>query len=818
MKAAPIQRDPNARKIYQGSKPLLKISHSKKVQNDFRHSKDVMDFYIESTFFSDQYNTKSGNYRDMYVLYDAYNNRIPDSYFHYVTNPLSSKRSEHRSYPARIRPYSIIRPNVDLLLGEWDKRPKKYTVTVNNPDTVNIMEELLYEAILNTLQARFVQEVENIQGVEQAPQEQQETPEEVKNKFLSNYKDERAAWGQETLNRLDDDLQVNEQLARMFKDYVIAGEAHSEKGIDRGDMYYERVSPMDIDFDKSPDLEYIEDASWVVRRKFMTPSDVVNQFYDELKSKDVDTLETHDATLPFHSTYFNNMFGNVYRNEEDLRRAKIIVYHVVWRYYKKIGFIKMLNPITGEIEEAEVDETYKKTGMELSLEWVWVTEFWEGYRIDTPNIASNPTSSIDAETLYMGIRPIPYQRTKYNGFSENKNPYNGIRFSDTHSRNISIVELGMPYQVMYMILHYRLEMTIAKSKGKILLLDKNVIPNSKGWDEEKFFYWAEANGYAIIDRSQRGVDKSMNQYSAIDMGLYDHIDNLTKIMEYIRREWDQVIGFTPQRKGQTSASETASGIDAARYQSSIISERLFTTFDEFIRRERQGLLDISKFAYLEGRKAISYSDDMRASMLEIDPAIYMESEFDVHVSNSGQDLRNLEMMKAQAQQFASQGAKPSMVAEILEADNISKLKNILRQAEAQEIAAAERREMTAEKMEMQRLKIEEAFKEMEARFDIMLQDHKFDRQEGIEHIKGQYSLADTNTPGDTLDPLALEETMQKREELAQKDKQEREKLLVQDRMNQRDNETRKYVADQQVKVAKENQTKAELKSKGKTSS
>jgi hypothetical protein len=817
MKAAPIQRDPNTRKPYQGSKPLLKISHSKKVTGDYRHTKDVMDFYIESTFFSDQYNTKSGNYRDLYVLYDAYNNRIPESYFNYVTNPLASTRSEHSNYPARIRPYSIIRPNVDLLLGEWDKRPKQYTVTVHNADSVNIMEELLYEAVLNTLQARFVQEVQAIQGEQQQPQKEQESPEEIKDKFLSGYKDQRAIWGQETLSSMDDELHVEEEMARMFKDYVIAGETYSQKGIDRGDMLYERVSPMDIDYDKSPDLEYIEDASWVVRRKFMTPSDVVNQFYDELKSKDVDTLETHDATLPFHSTYFNNMFGNTYRNEEDLRRAKIIVYHVVWRYYKKIGFIQVYNQLTGEIEEAEVDENYKKTGKELSLEWVWITEFWEGYRIDTPNITSNPASSVDAEIIYLGMRPIPYQRTKYNGFSENKNPYNGIRFSDVHSRNISIVELGMPYQIMYMILHYRLELTIAKSKGKIMLLDKNVIPNTKGWDEEKFFYWAEANGFALIDRSQRGVDKSMNQYAAIDMGLYDHIDNLIKIMEYVRQEWDNVIGFTPQRKGQTSASETASGIDAARYQSSIISERVFTSFDEFMRRERQGLLDISKFAYLEGRKAVGYSSDMRKTMLEIDPAIYMESEFNVHVSNSGKDLRNLEMMKAQAQQFASQGASPSMVAEILQSDNISKLKEILKQAELREMQAAERREMNAENMEMQRLKIEESFKEMESRFEMILQDHKYDREEGIAHIKGQYALADTNTPGDELDPLALEQTLQNREKIAQDARLKDKEINLKDKISQRQEQTRKYVADKQLQVARENKTQHELKTKQKTS-
>ena len=814
MKPAPIQRDSSNRKPYQGSKPLLKISNHRKINNKFAHTKNVIDFYIESTFFNDQSNIKSGNYRDIYVLYDAYNNKIPESYFNYVTNPLSSTNPQYSNFPARIRPYSILRPNIDLLLGEYDKRPKNYTVVVTNQDTTNIMEDLLYEATLNTLQQRFVNELNKIKGVETGQESQeQETPQEVKDKFVSNYKDERAIWGQDTLERLDNELQVPEQQARMFKDYVIAGETYSVKGVDKGNMLYERVSPLDIDYDKSPDNEYVEDASWVVRRKSMTPSDVVNLFYDELKNKDIDTLEEHDSAMPFQSTYFNNLFGNTYRNEEDLRRSKVVVYHTVFRYYKKVGFVIYLDE-NGELQEMEVDESYKKTGQELSIEWIWVTEFWEGYRIDTPNITSNPvTQTTGGEILYTNIRPIPYQRTKFNGFSTNKNPYNGIRFSDTHSRNISILELGMPYQILYIILHYRLELTIAKSKGKILLLDKNVVPNSKGWDEEKFFYWAEANSFALIDRSQRGVDKSMNQYSAIDMGLLDHIDNLIKIMEFVRMEWDQVVGITPQRKGQVAASETASGVNAARYQSSVISERVFTSFDEFLRKERQGLLDVSKFAYLEGRKSVGYSDDMRNAMLEIDPAIYMEAEFDVHVSNSGKDLNNLEMMKAQAQQFASQGARPSVVAEILEADNISKLKQILKQAEQREMESAEKRELQVEEMETKRLEIEKAYNELKAEFEILIQDHKYDREEDIQHIKGQYALADTNTPGDALDPLALEQAMQKRDELIQ-DKEIKEKEITsKEKIAKNKDDTTKYVADTTLKVAKENKNQFDSKKK-----
>ena len=41
----------------------------------------------------------------------------------------------------------------------------------------------------------------------------------------------------------------------------------------------------------------------------------------------------------------------------------------------------IINPETGMPEEYQVDETYKETGNELDVEWKWIIEVWEGYRI-----------------------------------------------------------------------------------------------------------------------------------------------------------------------------------------------------------------------------------------------------------------------------------------------------------------------------------------------------------------------------------------------------------------------------------------------------
>lgn len=829
MVKAPIQRDPAPKRtIFKGGKPLLRVSEAKKKAKDYAHCKDIVDFFINATYFNDVFGQRNSNFRDLYVLYNVYNNIIPEEYFDYVVNPLNSTKKQHRSFPARIRPYNIIRPNCDLLFGEFDKRPKNYTVWVGDTEALNNAEDQLYKVILSAIQQQFINTVNEEGGETGIDSQPIEPPAKIKAKFLSNYKDERAVWGQANLTEIDHQVQAEEQFARMFKDYVIAGECYSLKRVHRGCITYERVSPMDIDYDKSPDNRYIEDAAWVVRRKYVLPSDVISQFYDELKNDEVDSLEEQDSTLPFTVPYFNTLFGNTYRKEEDLRRVKLTQYHVTWKFYKKTGILTYPDPITGESQEIEVDENYKvNPAAGESVEWMWIPEWWESYRVDAPNISANPKANSTDDIIYLGTRRIEEQRNQEYDFGYCKGPYNGFRFSDTHAKNTSIVELGLPYQIMYIILHYRLELALAKSKGKIALLDINTIPNTKGWDEEKFFYWSEANGFALLNRNQLGVDKGWNQYQVLDLSLFEHIANLIKIMDYVRQEWDQLVGFTPERKGQTAASSTASGIDAARYQSSVISERLFASFDEFIRTERQGLLDLSKFTDLSGRKAIFYGDDMQSAMLNIDPARYTETTFNVHVSNSSSDLEDVKLMKEQAANFAAQGAKPSVIAEIIQAKNIAKLKSVLKNMEAEEMEAAAKQTENEAALTERQIEIEQAYKEIEYKFDSLLAAQKLDGEKELAHIKGQYALADTNTPGDidTLDPLAAEEAMLAREELIHKKNAdltklslENKKIEAQKEINREKMRSEKYKADISLKVARENKTKAELAKKNSSTS
>jgi hypothetical protein len=420
--------------------------------------------------------------------------------------------------------------------------------------------------------------------------------------------------------------------------------------------------------------------------------------------------------------FFNYLTGSI-TNYTD--KNKVPVYHVQWKGRKKIGFLSYLDLETFQMVEEVVDENYiidRERGEQV--EWRWVNEVYEGWRL-TDNIFAN-------------MQPCEIQRNEMNNHSSCKLSYNGRKYSDTHSENLSVLEIGIPFQIMYILTTYTLEKTIAKSKGKIVLMDQNSIPDDGEWDEEKFFYYAEALGYALIDRSQPGVDKTWNQYQVLDMSLFDQIKQLIELLQYYKQQWDDVIGISRQRKGETMASDGQGVNERAVFQSTVITDMIFLGFEEFTQRELQGLMDLSKYTTAKGIKAIYNDDDYGTALMEIMPGD-LDEDLGVFVTNAAEELRKLTEMKQYAQAMIQNGARASTVLEVVDSINVAELKQKLRQIEDIQMQMEQQQqgaEFDAQAAADQRNMRIMAYEKLLDRENM---DAEYDRKEDLEYIKGTFN-------------------------------------------------------------------------------
>lgn len=623
-------------------------------------------------------------------LYDYYNGVIDEEDYNYVLKPYGKTR---KNFPSKLRNYPIIKPVIDLLLGEKSKRPLEFTVTVQNSDSISIKEETLKQLMLTNIKAKFLSELAK-QG--QLPEgmevEEPPLPKQIQEEFNRSYVDSRAIRGQAALNYIMYFTEFYDKLQKQFFHFLVTGECYSHKGVRRNEPFYEVINPLDVDFDKDPDIDFVEDGDWAILRKYAHASTIIDNLGDFLTDDQILQLETptHTAAQAYllYRAEAAGADDNIYRN----RLVEVVT--VYWKSRKRVGFVTYDDPNTGNQETFDVDEDYKLPkelkDLGAKIEWEWVNEVWEGTRVDG--------------LYYIKMRPYVNQRNSLDNPSICKLPINGRKYSDINSQNVSLISLGIPYQLNYNIYKYRLELAIARSKDIVAQFDINMIP--KNWDMDKFMHYVEGTGIAWVDYNKEGIQLSPQHQSVLDMSIKTISQYLT-LLESIMLEWEKLSGVTRQRQGQMGTYEGKATSQQSIVQSSHITEDIFRKFSNFEQRELQGLLDYSKEAWLNGKKATYVMPDGSFDELDIDPITHMESEYGIFVSDAGKDIDKKQKIEGLAQAAVQNGLPLSAAIAIYESDSLSQIKDKIVQAEKTAEQLKQAQEQAMQQQEQAKLQVQQ---------------------------------------------------------------------------------------------------------------
>lgn len=737
--------------------PKQRLTYAQKKKKDFQWGKDTIKAYIDRANFNHK------RKQDMYSLYDFYNGKMDESLYDYVSNPYKSANGTKRNYPAKLRSYNIIKPVIDLLLGEKDARPFNYQVVANNSDVTNRFEDYRTQQYISYLEQSFVNAL-NEKGMDTGlPSKELESPEQFSKTIETTYRDKRAILGQQALDYIVDRVELKDKLQDAFFDWLVTGEVYSYKGARHNEVEYEIISPVDLIYEASPGTKYIEDGDMAGCRKMMSVNQVIDIFYEDLTEAEIDRLERPESKQrdSFHIPFL--LQNGKSREDQNLTTDRWVeVIHLNWKSMARVGFIETIE--NGQPKVVQVSDWYKPLPGE-KVEWQWVSETWEGYQIDGD--------------IYKNIRPVTPQRNELSNKSECKLQYNGKIYSNRNSENISIVEMGVPYQILYNVFHFRLELSIAKNKDKIALMEMNMVPKKHGWDEEKFMYFADAMGWAFIDSSAVGQNQerlAFNQFQVLDMSLGNYISAQFDLLQSIKAEWEELLGITRQRRGQILASDGASNTNMAVGQSNVITSEIFRKFAGFEQRDLQGLLDVAKVAWKDGIHASYLNADYREQILEIGPEDIQEADLNVFVKNSTKEDEKLQALKAFAFQFAQNGSQPSTVADILDSNNFAEIKEKVKEVEQAEKAYQEQISKAEGDRAQQLEALKQQAKQQQHNMDLEKQDKKLASDEKMHSEKMEVEWAKLNQEGQKDDTIDREKIAVQREGIASKERIENKKI------------------------------------------
>lgn len=679
----------------------------------------------------------------MQTYYNLYNSIFDEKDFKRITNPFKVEDG----FPVTPQDFNIIRPKVDLLIGEETKRPLNFKVVRTSQEAVSELQEKGKEMLLNYIMASITARMSE----EEAAQYQQQLdngeimpPEEIGKYLDKSYKDVIENTAYHTLTYLREKLNFDNEFIKGWKDALIAGTEIYYVGVLNSEPYLERVNPLYFSYDKSPDLEFIEDGTWCCRRMRMPYTEIYDRYYDKLTEKDLNKLEEMMTGRPSNDIgdkgpidNVNHINMHIYDNPmyDQNTRYNINVWHCCWKSFKKIYYVTYLDE-TGTPQVEIANEDYQKTGQEISVEPDWVVEVWEGYRAGTD--------------LYFGIQPLEYQHVSIDNPNSQKLPYTGAVYSNTNSKPRSLVSILKPLQYMYIVLWYRLELAIARDKGKVINMDIAQIPKSMGITPERWLHYLSSVGVNFINPYEGNPSdpngsraSSFNQFSSVDLTMGNVIAEYIQLMDKIEYLAGVISGITEQRQGQVSTHELVGNVERSVLQSSHITEPLFWVHAQCKRRALNMLLNTAKGAWEEtGKKKLSYIFDTgERAFLDIDPRFYYE-DMDVFVSDTSKDLQNLQALKQLIQPAMQNGASLLEAAEVLTTDNLNLLKQKLmdmqkRQEEAQQQQQQAEQEQAVQLQQMQNEQREQELMLEEAKMD--LERYKIDQDNQTKIVVAEIS-------------------------------------------------------------------------------
>lgn len=526
-----------------------------------------------------------------------------------------------------------------------------------------------------------------------------------------------------------------------------------------------------------------------------------------------------------------------------------------WKTQRKVGHLTRITD-DGEVIQEIVDETYavtekpiydntlfkNKTKQNLlqgeHIDWIWINETWGGVKIG-PNLPAFWRSNMgnNINPIYLGInRPkpgrIPFQFKGAQTLYGCKLPVEGRVFSDRNTRSVALVDLMKAYQVGYNMVNNQIADILVDELGTVIMFDQNALPrHSMGEDWGKGNY---AKAYvAMKDFQMLPLDTSItntenatnfNHYQVLNMEQSSRLMSRIQLANYFKQQAFEAIGINMQRMGGPIAQETATGVTQALNQSYAQTEVYFTQHsDHLMPRVHQMRTDLAQYYHSSNPSVrLSYiTSEAEKVNFTINGTDLLLRDFNIYATTKTNHRAILDQLKQLALSNNTSGASIYDLGNIIKADSIAEVSNILKDTEQKQLAIRQQEMQQQREMQEQQLKARAEEEQMKLQFQASEKQKDRQNQLMVAEIRaaGYGSMQDINENmvSDYQDAMKdLKETTQyqeqmnfKREQAAMTNSMTGKKLDVEkDKLA-----TQRQIAQTQLEIARENKNKYDSKSK-----
>lgn len=624
---------------------------------------DVADYTIGDLVHEKEY---------LYKAYDYYNG-IRDV-FQYE----NLEKNFGIGNPTSVEFVPLIRKHIDAIVGEYlttkispkvSCKDEKTLTNINRDKQLEIsakthqyLKKFLENTILEAIAGQPQQDEKIIDPV--IEKELKAIEESVSRNFISNYE----IAGQNIVEYIlqSRKMDFKNKLQQMLLDLLIAGQTYYKvvEAPAGSSFRIEVYSPLNVFVDKNPKTKYMKDGYRSVVRKWMTTEEIIITYGKDLTQKDIDSLDDY-IIYDQNNSHFRLITDRCARCGEPPTRCPGM-YHGEGVYF----------------DEDTDESAYFGDSRQWNLIPVYEVE-WIDYKKEGDKIVGKKYEVVRIGTdIYILKGEDKKAIRDMDAPNEVKLSINGMYYTNQ----------GAPYSLMlatcflqdkFDLLYYFKDNVIALSGTKGANVDLAHLPTALGdtMEERLTKYQAyRKTGLALFDSSQEGemINTGFGGYDdSIDVHTIQAID---LAIERVEQTASSITGVFRERLGGIEARDAVTNVELGMQQSYVITKQYYQAMDTLVQEILTDALNMAKRVFKKGMTGQLILGDKK-EIFTLLPEYYSFTDFDIHLADSTEIMKEQEFMKQLAMELTKNGqVDPTLMVIVSTSKSLTEMKDAVMKA------------------------------------------------------------------------------------------------------------------------------------------
>lgn len=534
--------------------------------------------------------------------------------------------------PTSVEFTPLIRKHIDALVGEYLGMPTLPKVTCKDSDTISKItreKQIKISAeVISFLQKRLknklLEQIQNKKDIQDVliQQDIENLIEDLNYDFTSEYEIAAQNVIQYIMQSRETDFKNKQK--RLLLDLLIAGYMcyRTKPSVSKNNVKIDVLDPRNTFFDINPESNYLKDSYRCVVRRWLTKSQILNEYGSDLSKQDIKDIEDTWNDLSWDSgVYYVRTTGG---NTMGIRAGEEIA-------------------IVGTPNE---QYRYRDLIPVYEVEWLETDKQYIMQRYKTIRIGQNIYILIGKDdSVVRSIDNPSYCSLSINGI------YNSNRSNQSYSLVLACANL----QDKYDLLNFYRDNLIASSGTVGDIIDVSMLPKFLGVNLtdriQKALAWKKQGAF-LIDSSQEG---RLGNGQTAPNTIYNGYDDTVKVqaiqaiqlaMESVEQTCSSITGVFKERLNGIQQRDAVTNVQTSVNNSFIISKQWYQQMDTITEEILLDALNEAKIVFKNGIKGTIILGDKQVRIFTALPEHFTMSDYDIHITSSSDMTRDTEQLKA----------------------------------------------------------------------------------------------------------------------------------------------------------------------------